>query len=136
MLFRRTHPQERISSAHFGVSHDGATDLVHEVKQIQGSLAGAACTEVGFLSQSTRQGKVSGIVTFWVRVVVQAVGCEGSDKCSSAQSNGNVCPIESTLRRIYPLGDVRAIYNGEESHPQDAPPVAEVIDLALRRERS
>ena len=55
MLFRRTHPQERISSAHFGVSHDGATDLVHEVKQIQGSLAGAACTEVGFLSQSKGQ---------------------------------------------------------------------------------
>ena len=136
MLFRRTHPQERISSAHFGVSHDGATNLEHEVEQIRGGLAGAACTEVGFLSQSTRQGKVSGIVTFWARVVVQAVGCKGLDNCLSAQSKGGGCPIESTLRARYPLGDVRAIYNGEESHPQDAPPVAEVIDLALRRERS
>ena len=136
MLFRRTHPQERISSAHFGVSHDGATNLKHEVEQIRGGLAGVACTEVGFLSQSTRQGKVSGIVTFWVRVVVQAVECEGSDKCSSAQSKGGGCPIESTLRARYPLGDIRAFYNGREPRPQGTPPVAKVIDLASRREGS
>ncbi len=137
---RRAATERSPSRAEFSVNLPWGLNLEDGYRQLS-NLAVAAlrglehrCSTLRFstsvessLSRPSRPGSTT--AGNLIRLTVAANPCPGLESCVAAQMNGGACPVETSLRKAYPQGEVGAYYNGVGSKLNGFGETADVIPL-------